>query len=193
MQKGAEISSEQSVQEIVSETHNYEEVTNKTTAEEPKTTINNTQQTNITQQTNKTTNIEQKEIPIIASDMPLINKKCRNSTILYGGCKWNDDNQTTFDLKIKNDGRTDIPGAWMIITGESGGVRNIKRTEMITIGAIRTYNIDYVSLVKEIGKVTRLEFYPVEVINNTEYACLNMRVYTIPETYCKLSKPISMG
>ena len=42
------------------------------------------------------------------------------------------------------------------------------------------------------GKVTRLEMYPIEEINGTEYACQNQRAYTIPESYCKAAEAINV-
>ncbi|HME87403.1 MAG TPA: hypothetical protein VKE88_03255, partial [Candidatus Nanoarchaeia archaeon] len=73
--------------------------------------------------------------------------------------------------------------------GDSGGMIYIKRPEDLASKSTRTYNLNYEDLVKEVGVVKRLEVYPIEVINGTEYACENQKVYTIPETYCKKSEP----
>ena len=110
--------------------------------------------------------------------------ECRYSTILYGGCKWTDNLETNFILKIMNGGKKTIPGIWFVYTGALGDVKTVRRNEEILSGGIRSYNIDYAKLAGEIGVVKKMEIYPIENINGS-FACQNMRVYTIPEEYCK--------
>ncbi len=170
--------SQQSIQDIVS--GQQAGITNKT-VEVPK--VDTTVKTNGTK-----VNITKEEVvaPVIdPNEVPLLNKKCRNSAIIYGGCKWTSEEKISFDLKIGSASYDTITGVWMFITGDSGNIKKIKRTEDITSGGIRTYNINYQDLVKEVGIVKRLEVLPIEVVNGTEYTCENQRVYTIPGTYCK--------
>ncbi len=168
-----DIESEQSIQKIVSQTPDL----NKPKEEVQKT--NTTIVSNIT-------------APEPESETLLISKTCRYSTIVYGGCKWNDNTKTSFNLKIGSAAKVEIPALWLLYTGESGGTKNVKRTEHLVPGGIRTYAINYEDLVKEIGRVTYLEILPVENINGVDYACKNQHVYTIPEEYCKPSSAINV-
>ncbi|HIH39333.1 TPA: hypothetical protein HA219_01255 [Candidatus Woesearchaeota archaeon] len=128
---------------------------------------------------------EEEEEPVeVVGETPEFNKKCRYSTILYGGCKWTDNLETNFILKIMNGGKKTIPGIWFVYTGALGDVKTVRRNEEILSGGIRSYNIDYAKLAGEIGVVKKMEIYPIENINGS-FACQNMRVYTIPEEYCK--------
>ena len=83
-----------------------------------------------------------------------------------------------------NGGKKTIPGIWFVYTGALGDVKTVRRNEEILSGGIRSYNIDYAKLAGEIGVVKKMEIYPIENINGS-FACQNMRVYTIPEEYCK--------
>jgi hypothetical protein len=185
-----EINSQQSIQEIVSEDTDIQE---ETTTEVPVETTEEIQEVNETAEEVQPQGQAQVQETTITNEKPILNKRCRDSTILYGGCKWNDAEETTFDLKIQNAGKYTITGTWIIVTGESGGQIVMKRPEDILPVAIRTYNLNYEDLVEEVGKVKRLEVYPIETINSTEYACENMRVYTIPEAYCKPSAPMHLN
>jgi hypothetical protein len=175
-----EITSEQTIQDIVSDTPDVG-------------TANITKAENKTMTQNQTQKINQTKVEVAPGQPLRINKKCRNSAILYDGCKWRDPTQSDFELRIISASKDTIPGTWFIITGESGNIKNVKKAGDILSKGRKLYDVDYAALVKEIGRVTRFEVYPIEVINGTEYACENQRVYTIPETYCKPSEPIKIG
>jgi hypothetical protein len=165
------LGSNQSVIDIVSETPDYEEQ----------------------QETAVETNVSEAVSEEAASDeVPMIYTKCRYSTILYGGCKWDDESETTFSLKVQNAGKRDIPGTWLYYYGDSGNVKTVKRPEEILSGGIKTYNLNYKDLVAELGEITRIEILPIEDINGTEYACYNMHIYTIPSAYCKPAEPTNV-
>ena len=167
----------QSVQEIVSQTPDFEENEAVPEVNETPRVINAT--------------VAPKPIDI-TDETPYIYKKCRFSAILSNGCKWTDKTETEFNLKILSSAKVTIPGVWFFITGESGN-KTVKREESILSGGSRTFRIDYSALVGEIGKVTRFEVLPIEIINDTvEVACLNQHVYTIPETYCVPSEPVKV-
>jgi hypothetical protein len=178
-----EFEGEQSIQELVSETSDFKDIAVNASA------------TNQTAQ--KSEGIA--TIPAITSateirnETPIVNKKCANSAILYDGCKWTDQTETKFDLKIISASKRTIPGLWFFITGESGGTIYIKKPGDILAGGRKSYPVDYEKLVAEIGRVTKFEILPIEVSNGTAYACLNQHVYTIPDTYCKPSEPIKVG
>lgn len=165
--------SEQSIQDIVSQAKDYGDIAKEQPKEENITVINQT-----------TINETKEEEPKI-SETFVINKKCRYSAILYDGCKWKDKEETNFDLKILSSGKNPIPGVWFIITGESGGVKQVRKEGEILVGGTKVYNIDYTALVKELGVVKKFEVYPIQVTDNQEEACENQRVYTIPKAYCK--------
>jgi hypothetical protein len=129
--------------------------------------------------------------PVVSNEKPNLYKKCKYSAIVYGGCKWTDNTKSVFRLTIQSAAKKSIPAIWLFITGESGAVKAEKRTEQILSGATRTYTINYDDLVKEIGVVKRVEVWPVEVMNGTEYTCENQRVYTIPNAYCKSNEAIN--
>lgn len=173
---------EKSIQDIIGGIKDYNDFANQTKKAEEQSIVNQTQEESTT------TEIEQKTTESVDEEMR-INVKCKNSAIVNGGCKWVDQEHTTFDLKIGTISKNDIPGAWFSITGESGGVKEIKRTEDILSNSIRTYTIDYSKLVKELGEIKKFEILPIEIINGTEYACYNQRVYTIPGAYCKEPLP----
>ena len=162
---------EQSIQDIVSNTPDFEEVVEEEVAEE------------VVEENNQTEEIELEEEAIIG-------KKCRYSAIVYDGCKWSGDEQTEFNIKIVSGSKQSIPGVWFFVTGESG-IKTIKMPGEILSEGTRSYKVDYASLVDEIGKVMKFEVYPIEVIDEVEYACQNQRVYTIPETYCKANGPVN--
>lgn len=168
--------SQQSIQDIVSQAKEYGEV-----AKENKTEIN---QTSLNQ-----TKINQTKAEPVKNETMQINRKCRYSAILYGGCKWTTKDQTAFTLKIQSSAKKSIPGVWYRITGDSGAIKLEKKEGDILGGGTRTYTIDYAALVKEIGIVKKFDILPIEVSNGTEYACENQRVYTIPSAYCKPSEP----
>ena len=171
-----EAESQQSIQDIVGKQSDYVENTTIDKSQVPVTA-------NITVSQTKTEIVE---------TIPLIHKKCRYSTIVNAGCKWNEGNKTNFIMKVKSYSKLTIPGVWFIITGESGGIKYEKRDDEIMSGGGRSYSINYTKLVKEIGKVKKFEILPIEVMNQTEYACLNQEVYTIPEQYCKRYEPINV-
>jgi len=178
------IESEQSIQDIMADTPDFEDVAKdliKTAPSEKNKTQNTT---NVTAKQAANYSVEYKTNN---ETTPTIERKCRNSAILYGGCKWNEAAHKTFNIKIQSSSKQKIPGVWMIITGESGGIIYTKRTEDLLSGALRTYVLNYEDMKKEVGVVKRIEILPIENINGTEYACLNQRVYTIPEAYCKPS------
>ncbi len=173
--------SQQSIQDIVSNTKNLNQAPNQTK-------VNVTKNNSITLAVNASEPVE------LTNETPSFYKKCRYSTILFSGCKWTTKDQTVFTLKILSASKTTIPGTWFIISGESGGKLTIKRTEDILAGGARTYTIDYTKLTSEIGRVTRFEVFPIEVINDTEYACLNMEAPPfIPDTHCKPSEPVRLN
>ena len=178
-----EVESKQSVQDIVSQTPDYEDVAKEVKpVEQPKVVQNTTVAINKTV-TNAT------EITFQTDDKPIINKKCRNSAILYGGCKWTDDAHTNFNLKIKSASKSTITGTWIIVKGDSGGIIYMKRPEDILSEAIRTYSINEDDLEKQVGKILRIEVLPIEIMNSTEYGCENQKIYTVPDTYCKVNEP----
>ena len=172
---GCAVSTGQSIQDIVSDTPDLdpEETTEEEVVEEEAA--------------------EEEEVEEFVAETPVIHKKCRNAAILYGGCKWNDPEHSSFDLKIGSGSKDIITGTWMYITGESGGTKVVKRTEDIISKATRTYILDYDALVEELGVITRIEILPIEIIDGVEYACLNQRIYTIPATYCKNDVPIDVS
>ncbi|MEK6886314.1 MAG: hypothetical protein AABW88_00630 [Nanoarchaeota archaeon] len=175
-------STEQSIQDIVSKQKAFNTTPSVTKSVETKTEPKK----------NATKEVVEEEPVEVIGEIPAFNKKCRYSTILYGGCKWTDDLNTNFILKIMNGGKRTIPGLWFIYTGNNGTTKMVRRNEEILSGGIRSFNIDYSKLVKDIGVVKKMEIYPIEVSNGT-YACENMRVYTIPESYCKLASAIRVN
>ncbi len=176
--------SNQSIQELVSKTPDIEDVIKQPVAEEKNETVEEVKPVNETK-------LEEKVE--ITDETPILNKKCRNSAIIYDSCKWTDQTKSTFTLRIASASKQEIPGVWFFITGESGAIKTVKRTEDILSKGTRTYTIDYTALVKEIGVVKRFEVLPIEEVNGTGYACENQRVYTIPKTYCKPSEPVKVG
>lgn len=191
MQKEADIESEQSIQDLIADTPDFDNMA--------KPVVNESvvkQNTTVTAPKNETVQ-EAKNVTVDYAEstetVPTIERKCRNSAILYGGCKWNEADQKTFNIKIQSSSKQKIPGVWMVITGESGGIVYVKRTEDIASLALRTYVLNYEDMKKEVGKVKRLEILPIENINGTEFACLNQRVYTIPEVYCKPSEILRLN
>ncbi len=184
-QKELTIQSAQSVQNLVSNQANYQTVAN-TTNVQSNTTINSS---NNTITTNETALSQEN---ITASDAPVFNRRCINSSLSTISCKWDDSAETTFDLTVESGTYAKIPGLWLVATGESGGIQNIKRPEDIMPGGVRTYTVNYNDIVSQIGEVKTLEVYPIEIQNQTEYACLNMRLYTIPKLRCVPNQPINV-
>lgn len=129
----------------------------------------------------------------LGGEAPIVNKKCRDSAIVYGGCKWTDAQHTQFGVLIQSSAKKLIPGVWFFITGETGVVKTMKNDGELIAGGSRTYTLNNADLVKELGTLKRVEIYPIEVVNNTQYACENQRVYTIPEAYCHPSEPMKIG
>lgn len=173
--------SNQSIQDIVSQTPDFEE--------------NETQvpQTQPNQTAPRVINATKAPSVDIIDEIPNIYRKCRYSVILYGGCKWTDGKNTSFTLSLLSASKRTIPGFWFFITGESGN-KTVKRAESVLSGGRKTFTIDYEALVKEIGKVTRFGVLPIEIINDTEFACFNQQSAPfIPETHCKPSEPVKVN
>ncbi|MBN2421033.1 hypothetical protein JXB27_02020 [Candidatus Woesearchaeota archaeon] len=192
MQKDSEIEGEQSIQDIIAKTPDFENIA-KPLVDESAAETANLPAENETEQDNETAGESALDSTKIEETIPTIERKCRNSAILYGGCKWNEAEHQTFNIKIKSSSKETIPGVWMIITGESGGVLYVKRTENIASLTLRTYVLNYEDMKKEVGEIKRIEILPIEDINGTEFACLNQRVYTIPEAYCKPHEAIRLN
>lgn len=173
-----EVTSQQSIQDIIGNSNTN--VANKTPVK-----VADSIKPNLTNVSTSTPINSSVPINPIIETAPIVSKKCRDSTIVYGGCKWKTSANTTFNLNIGSASRITIHGVWFAISGESGATKYVKHPEDILAGGIRVYPVDYPPLVKEIGRVTRLEVLPIETLNGTEVACFNMHVYTIPDTYCK--------
>ena len=141
---------------------------------------------------NETVEQEETSQEEVAEEIFIVNKKCRYSAIANSGCRWNDDEKTSFNIKIISAAKETIPGVWFFITGESGAIKTVKRPGIILSEGTRSYNVDYTELTDELGRVKKFEIYPIEVVDEVEYACENQRVYTIPETYCKANGPVSI-
>ncbi len=177
---GKQAESEQSIQDIIGEQKSF---TTNATVTTPAEKVKNA-----TTEAKENKTIAEEEPVEVVGETPVFNRKCRYSTILYGGCKWTDNLETNFILKIQNAGKKTISGVWFIYTGNNETTKTVRRNEEILSGGIRSFNIDYASLVKELGAVKKMDAYPIENINGS-FACQNMRVYTIPESYCKSADP----
>ncbi len=151
-------------------------------------TLNNsdimrTEQTNLTNTQNE--NLNKTEMKIEKQEHPETYNSCRNSAILYGGCRWNDLNKEKFELEIMSASHLIIPSIWFVIKGENK-TKYIERTEDLVPEATRIYNISYIELKNELGSVVKFDVLPVEIINGTEYMCYNQRTSFIPTSHCKL-------
>lgn len=112
--------------------------------------------------------------------------KCKYSVMLYSGCKWEDDTKTNFILKIQSVGSKTIPGLWFVYTGDGEKVKYVKINDEIPSGSTKSFNIDYSTLVNELGVIKQMVIYSIEEMDGISYACINQRIYTIPEQYCKI-------
>ena len=171
------VESQQSIQDILAKTGSYN------TTQVPK--IEQKPLANLTE--NKTK--EEVKPPEM-----IMNRKCRNSAIMYGGCKWTDNTQTKFTVKIQSSSKLSIYGVWFVITGESGGIKKTYDDGEILSKGTKTYTIDYTGLVKELGEIKKVELFPTEMINETNYACLNQQAPPfIPKTHCKPAEAVRLN
>ncbi len=172
------LTSQQSIHEILEKEKTYE------------TVMNETKDVMVVEEVNLT---EANETEEPEEDMTLrINKKCRNSVILYDGCKWKNEAQEEFTLKIVSASKSSIMGTWFFFYGVNGTLKTEKRTGEILSEGRKSYEVNYKEVADEIGEVTRIEILPIEIVVDLEYACENQKVYTIPKTYCKPSEPVSL-